>query len=365
MRIIATLIFVMVTLAVAKDDCSGIKSETDAFVSRIEKLKDEEPDKDFYRTQREQYQRLTMKLLNAECTGYADSLRMRLIMYYAEFIVKPQGDLENYQTQIIQCKNMMERYRDELKKNLISQNLSLDVIRDDWQPTIDFLSSSLEDLDGNYKPMTIFINRQNGKPFTEMTTVLSQAGKQTKPVEVHFRPPKDVMENDVKRRRLMFLSSQYELVLKSYDEKKGFYFDIPLVPLSSRIRVKPEETYAITFDQKVRYRVLNFNSAKQDSLTIMGMANWVYQSIVPTTYSKIQIPANMSFYIYDIQQQVKIDNDIFTIVRSPETTNIYLPNNPELQYELRLQASKQRNLLFFLTMLSITLTLGGAYYVSL
>jgi len=364
MKISFTLLFLIAIASYSMDDCTALRAEADAYVVRIEKLKAVNPDRVFYNLHRQEYYSLSKKLMKSDCTELADSLRMQLMMYYAEFIVKPQGDLETYQIQIIQCRNLMIQYRDKLKKSLISQNRSLDLIKQDWQPNIDFLSSNLEDLELNYKPMSIFIERSSGEPFDEMTTILTINDEQASPVKVHFRPPKDVQENDLKRRRLKFLSSQYELVLKSYDHKKGFYFDIPLVPLSNKGMAKPEETYAVTFDQKVRYRLPNFNTWKQDSLTITALNNWVFRSIVPNNFCKIQIPSNLNFYIYDRQQQTKIENDMFTIVKDSEMTNIYIPVNPELRYEIRLQSKNPHNMLFILTTISILLTFWGAYYVS-
>jgi hypothetical protein len=364
MKLSFFILFLIAITSYSMDNCIALQAEADAYVGRIEKLKDVNPDRAFYNLHRQEYYSLSKKLMKSDCTELADSLRMQLMMYYAEFIVKPQGDLEAYQIQINQCRNLMIQYRDKLKKSLISQNRSLDVIKQDWQPNIDFLSSNLEDLELNYKPMSIIIERSSGEPFNEMTTVLSITNEQANPVRVNFRPPKDVLENDVKRRRLMFLSSQYELVLKSYDKEKGFYFDIPLVPLSNMAMVKPQETYAVTFDQKVRYRLLNFNSWKQDSLTITALNNWIFRSILPNNFCKIQIPSNLNFYVYDRQQQAKIENDVFTIVNDSEFTNIYIPVNPELRYEIRLQSKKPRNLLFILTTISILLTFWGAYYVS-
>ena len=109
---------------------------------------------------------------------------------------------------------------------------------------------------------------------------------------------------------------------------------------------------------------MNFNSLKQDSLTITALDNWVFRSIVPDNFCKIQIPAKLNFYIYDRQQQAKIENDVFTIVKDDQFTNIYLPVNPDQRYEIRLQSKKPRNMLFILTTISMLLTLWGANYVS-
>lgn len=364
MKILFVLIFLFCVASFPMDNCQALHSEVDAYVNQMDKLKDVNPEKSFYNLHRQEYSSLSKKILLADCGESTDSLRMMLMMYYAEFIVKPQGDLESYQVLITQCRNLLVQYRDKLRERLIAQNQSLDIIQQDWQPNIDFLSSNIDDLELNYKPMTIFIQRKSNELFNEMTTVLSVTNEQANPVKVHFRPPLDVLENNVKKRRLTFLSSQYELVLKSYDQEKGFYFDIPLVPLSSKVRVKPEETYAITFDQEVRYRLLNFNSLKQDSLTITALDNWVFRSIVPDNFCKIQIPAKLNFYIYDRQQQAKIENDVFTIVKDDQFTNIYLPVNPDQRYEIRLQSKKPRNILFILTTISMLLTLWGANYVS-
>mgnify|MGYP003964201077 FL=1 len=364
MKILFVILFLIATATFSQENCIGLIAEADSYVGRIEKLKILQPEKAFYNLQRQEYYSLSKKLMLSECTELADSLRMRLMMYYAEFIAKPQGDLETYQNQITQCRNLMMQHRDNLIERLIEQNLSLDVINTEWQPDIDFLSSKLDELERNYRPLTIFIERSSGEPFSEMTTILTSNDAEVSPVKVHFRAPEDVLENDLKRRRLLYLSSQYELVLKSYDHQKGFYFDIPLVPLSNKVRVRPEKTYAVTFDQKVRYRLLNFHSAKQDSLTITALSNWIFRSIVPNNYCKVQIPSNLNFYVYDLQQQAKIDNDLFTIVNDSEMTNIYLPVNPDLRYELRIQSRKQRNYLFLLTTISILMTFWGAYYVS-
>ena len=363
MRVIIILVFFS-SFLFGENTCGSLKVNLDEFTTQIESLKNREPDPSFYDGLDNQYYDLTANLKSNICAEQTDSLRLMLMLYYSEFVVKSQGDLERYQILLRQVHKLMVVYIEELGEKLDLLGESRDEIRENWSPRLQYISEALDQIDRNYKPMTVKILRRDNRIFTEMTKVLTYDGKDYAPVQVHFRPPKDIFSDDIKRRRLMYLTSKYELVLTSYNTVDGFYFDIPLVPLSNKMRIRPEDTYAITFNQNLRYRINKFNQVNQDTLMIEPDENWVFRSLVPTTFSKIQIPSKLNYYIYDKNQNIVLDKSLFTVVDGGDTSNLYLPNDPDLNYELRLQSKKNGRLLFLVTLLSLVTIIGGGVYVS-
>lgn len=358
------ILAIIATSLVAEENCDILKREIEDFTSEIEALKDREPDAGFYQKLDLDYFNFSSRIRASSCSNQIDSLRMMLMLYYSEFVVKPQGDLERYRILMNQCQKLMETEVQLLGAKLDAIGESRDEIRIKWAPRLDHIRGALAEIDRNYKPMTVKIVRDNGEIFTEMTSVLAYDGKDYHPVQVHFRAPKDIYSDDVKRRRLEYLSSRYALILTSYNSQDGFFFDIPLVPVSNNMRTRPEDTYAITFNQDLRYRVNNFNLVNQDTLNIEPNKNWTFRSLVPTSYTKIKIPTNLDYYIYDRNQNIIVDKDFFTVVSARETSNLYLPNDPDLNYELRLQSKSNRTYLFFVTLISLALMIGGGVYVN-
>ena len=363
MKILIILTFFS-SLLLGENTCRSLKLNLDEFTTQIESLKDWEPDPVFYKDLDNQYYDLTANVKSNICAVQTDSLRLMLMLYYSEFVVKPQGDLERYQILLRQVQKLMVVYIEELGEKLDLLGQSRDVIRLNWSPRLQYISEALDEIDRNYKPMTVKILRHDNRTFTEMTKVLTYDGNDYAPVQVHFRPPKDISSDNMKRRRLMYLSSKYELVLTSYNAADGFYFDIPLVPLSNKMRTRPEDTYAITFNQNLRHRINKFNQVKQDTIRIVPDENWVFRSVVPSTYSKIQIPSKLNYYIYDKNQNIVLDKSLFTVVDDGNISNLYLPNDPDLNYELRLQSKNNGSLLFLVTLLSLATLIGGGVYVS-
>ena len=286
---------------------------------------------------------------------------MELLHHFAEFMSKRQGDLERYRLLLTSSKERMVRYSKTRERELKKEGKSLDKIRG-WIKRKDRIDQELRKLDNEYATLKVYISRDT--PFSEMTRIMSTASGSLQPVRIHFRAPQDITINDFYRRRLAYLSNTFDMVLSSYDPSRGFYFEIPFLPISSIQEPYPDETYAITFDGSIRFRIHNFNIKKQDSLVVPSNPAWRYEEKVPENYTKIELPNNLDFEIYDRSIASFIDKTTLVYVESDQAKTLYLPVDEEgtNNYEIVMKSKNKINLCW-LTGISTLIMLGVFLYV--
>lgn len=339
-------------------DCQTVGVNIEQYIQKLNLAKEDSPDSSKYMRYTEQFIRLSNTLDLSDCDVFnRDSMKIELTLWFAEYCAKQQGDLEQYAIYLESVKNLSNEVIDSLKQDEKVENS--DRIRQ-MNFNLEDVDSRRHDLDLNYKSLKIIIADQ--EPFMEMTSVESEASGELRPVMIHFRPPRDVYQDDLKTRRLLYLSSNFKMILTSYSAAEGFYFEIPFVPLSTNLRPMPEDTYAITFDNRARYRLQTFCSEEQDSLEIATLSTWVYKSLVPENFVKIEIPGNLQYTIFDSRLNQEIPKSNFVIVPDKNSETIYLPN--DARYTIGL-ASLQRNWITRFRYLSVIIILGSILYVLL
>ncbi len=358
---VKNLLVVLMTLNIlnGSDLCTELSDQIKTYVDALEQLKNEEPDRELYESHLDRMKKYSLTIQDSECQQ-SDSLLVELLHHFAEFMSKPQGDLEQYSLLLTSCKERMVRYSKTRESELKKEGRSLDYLRD-WIRRKDRIDQELRKLDNKYATLKVYISRAT--PFTEMTRVMSRASGSLKPVKIHFRAPEDIVKEDINRRRISYLTKTFDMVLSSYDPDTGFYFEIPFLPISSNQDPFPDETYAITFDGRVRYRIHNFHIMQQDILVVPSNPEWVYIEEVPENYTKIELPNNLDFEVWDRSIASFVDKTTLVYVESDQAKTLYLPVDEEgtNNHEIVIKSKKKINL-GWLTGISTLIMLGVFLY---
>lgn len=329
------IIFLISIPLFGDNNCPELTEHVTQYINDFDRLKKVEPDRDFYQTHLDKFRRFSLEIQNSNCEQ-RDSLFMELIHNFAEFICLPQGDLERYRLLLIRSMEIIKKYTKEIERKLVAKGESIDIVRNIWYARIDQIETRLSWLNNDYANLKIYIDKH--EPFREMIRVMSKSSGSLLPVKIHFLAPKDIEKDELKRRRLAYISNNFEFVLSSYKPTVGFYFQIPLLPLSSQQNPTPDQTYAITFDDRNRFRIHNFHSEEQNSLVIPDFPYWEYIEEVPINFTKIEFPDNLKIEVYDnIGNKVdKSTTSFFVYLESNHGNIIYLPvdEKGESDYEI-------------------------------
>ena len=233
--------------------------------------------------------------------------------------VSPTEDLEIMKIQLeetlVTCSKKEFPGKDTLECNYIQNLIEICSRMADIQNMVKYLNRIKEfpmrdrkysDVEGliahikyNYGPLRI---RFEEEVLEEMATLKTSTGKE---MNVHFLPPPDAWrqekpQNRVERlKRLDYLHEQslagdLKVFFDSYDvEVEYFYFELPYVPYLEQSN-NTEDWYAITFDNKKRYRT-NFsrpNARNQVAmpLIIKPEVGWILETSIPEKWVKLTFP---------------------------------------------------------------------------
>ncbi len=356
------LFFCCIVTSYPQNQCISQNERIRTFIYEMDASKFDDPDINNYSDFTDRYTRYAIEIKNSKCPQ-SDSLYIEIMYFYALFVVKQQGDLEKFSNLLENCNILIDEHIRRLIADSSSDKSSNnDEIRKKWSPRKTRIQNNLYDLKNNYADLNIYLLTQ--KPLKEMTKVYTQKDGVNKPVKIHFRPPIEILKDDMMRRRLAFLSNEYEMILTKYDESRGFYFSIPLVPLSEFEEPDPNQTYAITFDDKARYRLHEFNAVSQSSLYIQALPEWVFQQIIPENYTKIVLPNNIPFDLFNKLTGDNMSKSGFTIIEFEDETIIYLPVYEAGSNNIGLRLKDDSQYWFWImTLLSTVLIIGAALYV--
>jgi hypothetical protein len=345
-----------------QDNCTVLNDRINSFINDMEASETNEPDINHYLAFKNLYTEHVIKIKKMDCPQ-SDSLEIEIMYFYALFIVKPQGDLERFKNLFENCSILIEGHKNRLLENVYPDKRNInDEIRKKWLPRKTKIQNNLDELNNSYANLNIYLHTE--PPLKEMTKVFTLMDGVKSPVKIHFRPPEEIMNDDVMKRRLAFLSNDYEMILTDYDNSHGFYFSIPLVPLSQNEEPDPNQTYAITFDEKARYRLQEFNAETQSSLYIQALPDWVFQEIIPENYSKIVIPKNIEFDIIDKLTGDNLSKSSFTIIEFGDETVFYLPILKTGSDNIGIRFKDDSKYWFWvMTMMSTLIILGATLYV--
>ena len=179
----------------------------------------------------------------------------------------------------------------------------------------------------------------------EMAVLKSKIGKNKyRPIDMRFDYPENAIHRETLKvqsiRRLEFLQLEIsrgnlEFNFDGYDrDSKPFYFEIPYVPLLRKSK-NPSQWYAITFDNKKRYRI-NYN-VPDVSLTIKPEENWVLINQLPEKWIKLTFDKslkNIEFRNIDENRVLKQSLDDYIKIDRGDDVDYYLPSNQRIEITL-------------------------------
>lgn len=245
------------------------------------------------------------ELLKSNCApSTQDSILINLQYYYGIYSAFIQGDLEFYDNILSNSKALINNeisYIKEQRQNTLDQDelIILDKKTIHYNDLYMAISDSLKSLNDNYADMKLTLD--SDLKYTEMTQVIDKGVN--KPVIIEIKAPPDSYSVPEYLQRLNYLQKfPIKFELTSYDSSGGYFFcKIPFLPIKlgkSASKIKPKDTYTLSFSGGKRYRFEFFkdwDGTLSKVPPIKVSKNWVVQETVPSDWTKMKIPKTLSW----------------------------------------------------------------------
>ncbi len=268
------------------------------------------------------------KLKTNACEGeFTDQEDINILEYLKE-ICKRVSDFKQYFT-----------YRNELLQLMGDSTNAIDLEGEgaEW---------SKKELTKHYGTLRVKLDLGDEmRGMKEMAVLKSKIGKNKhRPIDIRFDYPENAIAKKKFKaqsiRRLEFLQLEIsrgnlKFNFDGYDrDSKSFYFEIPYVPLLKKSKL-PSQWYAITFDNKKRYRI-NYN-VPDVTLTIKPEENWVLINELPEKWIKLTFDKslkNIEFKNIDENRVLRQSQDDYIKIDRGDDFDYYLPSNQRIKIDL-------------------------------
>ncbi len=267
------------------------------------------------------------KLKTNACEGEFTDKEERYILEYLIDICKKVSDFKQYFT-----------YRDELLELMGESNNAIN----SEEESVEWVEKTIMKYYGTLRVKLDSEDEMTG--MKEMAVLKSKIENELRPINIRFDYPENAIYNKKLKaqsiRRLEFLQLEIargnlECNFDGYDRKNNsFYFEIPYVPLLKKSK-KPSQWYAITFDNKKRYRI-NYN-VPDVALTIKPEENWVLINQLPKKWIKLTFDKslkNIEFINIDENRVLKQSLDDYIKIDRGDDVDYYLPSNQRIKIVL-------------------------------
>ena len=269
-----------------------------------------------------------MKKLNTDtCEGEFKDDEKRNILEHLIEICKRVSDFKQYFT-----------YRDELLQ-LMGDSTNAIVLEEEsaeWEK---------KTITKHYGTLRVKLDSEDEMTgMKEMAVLKSKIENELRPINIRFDYPENAIHSKILKaqsiRRLEFLQLEIargnlECNFDGYDkDNNSFYFEIPYVPLLRKSK-NPSQWYAITFDNKKRYRI-NYN-VPDVTLTIKPEENWVLINQLPEKWIKLTFDKslkNIEFRNIDENRVLKKSLDDYIRIPRGDDVDYYLPSNQRIEITL-------------------------------
>jgi len=229
-------------------------------------------------------------------------------------------------------------YRDELSQLIEDSNETnyLEYASVEWDE---------KTINKHYGTLRVKLDLEGGMTgMKEMAVLKSKIGGEIHPIKIRFEYPENAIYSkklkNQSMRRLEFLQLEIargnlELNFDAYDHAdNSFYFEIPYIPLLKASK-NPSQWYAITFDNKKRYRI-NYN-IPDIPLTIKPEENWVLLNRLPEKWIKLTFDKslqNVEFRSVIENRILKYSRGDYIKIDQGEYIDYYLPSDQTLKINL-------------------------------
>ena len=267
------------------------------------------------------------KLKTNACEGeFTDEEDINILEYLKE-ICKRVSDFKQYFT-----------YRDELLQLMEDRTNAIDLEEEsaEWEE---------KTIMKHYGPLRVKLDSEDEMTgMKEMAVLKSKIENELRPIDIRFDYPENAIHSKILKaqsiRRLEFLQLEIsrgnlKFNFDGYDrDSKSFYFEIPYVPLLKKSK-NPSQWYAITFDNKKRYRI-NYN-VPDVTLTIKPEENWVLINELPEKWIKLTFDKslkNIEFKNIDENRVLRQSQDDYIKIDRGDDIDYYLPSNQRIKIDL-------------------------------
>jgi len=267
------------------------------------------------------------KLKTNACEGEFTDDEKRNILEHLKEICKRVSDFKQYFT-----------YRDELLQLMEDSTNAIDLEEEsaEWEE---------KTITKHYGTLRVKLDSEDEMTgMKEMAVLKSKIENELRPINIRFDYPENAIHSKILKaqsiRRLEFLQLEIsrgnlQCNFDGYDrDSKSFYFEIPYVPLLRKSK-NPSQWYAITFDNKKRYRI-NYN-VPDVALTIKPEANWVLINQLPEKWIKLTFDKslkNIEFKNIDENRVLRQSQDDYIKIDRGDDIDYYLPSNQRIKIDL-------------------------------
>ena len=336
--------FILIFILKADEECDFIREEVKDFIIEQRNSGDKNTviSKGDYVDITETYNIILEDIdTNEGCSFITkDSLKIQLKYYHGIFTVKRLGDIGSLKKMLSSSQKIIEdkilpslimfnkksykrknTYLDELNELLYEAGNDKDEVnkvKSLARDLYDYFSSfnkkkiipEIEKLNKLYKDFNIYIDETKFLEMQEFYDISTE-----KPIYINIEPPpiyykKSKFKNKYKDQiiRMDYLRKEsIPLKLTSYDNDKGFYMKIPMLPVVQEDWENgPEYAYGITINGNKKYRV-EFSLLNTENLNLSSdLLNMDSKSDVPYNWSKIYLPSDYSWKYYDERNDFEI-----------------------------------------------------------
>ena len=307
--------------------------------------------------------------------GQKDELRYQLHYQFAKSTMLRYGKMVDYKTSLDKSIRLLDNLIDNLDEKKIKKYKKQCSDEDEWTPECHFISDIYQDARAYKRVLnrfnnhrTDYINEQNillnqykdidvfikGKFFDEMLEIMDE--RTNSPIIISLDVPmifynkkfknkfvdknlEGVTDSTKKLFKTQFdrienlteLSERFRLT--SYNEKKGFHFKIPMVPIiQERIKSSPDYSYAIVINsgsEVTKYR-FELTTKSEKKKTFKGLElnpsdyNWNFtKKEIPHDWTKVELDDKLSWRYLDSE-----DTEICSFMSNDKT-----PLNMNLSYK--------------------------------
>ena len=310
------ILFLISSSLYAYEDCYYVGETVFDFLTDLRNSREIKPFEE-YNLDKVYLDSLRTDISNSDCfEGTIDSTLAYLQYFFAVHSAKKHGDFVYYRSMLSGSSAMFEMMVEYIREendyhfaidfdNQTRNDLALQFIA-----LQNIIADSLATLHENYDDIEIFLGKT--QIYKEMTVVEDLATNAV--VTIKIKAPPELyreVEYAEQRQRLKFLDSMdIKLHLTNYNpEINGFTMVIPLVPIQDKkYEISPFDTYAVTINDNYTYRIEHNRKIHQDLVIELADHPWKTIEHIPTEWSKITIPKDLSWSYIDVNSKTTLAN---------------------------------------------------------
>ena len=327
---VSAIIFIIVLTGILSAQCDTTITRVTTFTNSMLELEFEKYNREQYSTMKDKLGEFVSQIEISDCdTQIKDSLMVNLYMIFSEYVSRKNGDLMEYRSAWKKINIFCDNYLSGSDSTNIALIDYYSAIKNEFESNQYWLKNNYADL--------VIVMDNFGIRKNKMGVVKNELNND--PISIHIQPPLSIRNNYEKRKRLEYISAVFELDFSTIDPKLGFIkkiTDLP-VPDPGNENILSEEifeSFAMTFDDSIRYRIELNRMGQFDTLFIKPEKNWVLIKEIPADIVVIKMPKGLDYQVYDSKTLSPKD---YIVKNQLIKDELYIRNNIDENVEIVFQ----------------------------